>query len=242
MTERTGLAFAATLLALAILQVAAVGASARGYEDMTRLEQRIAEFASRGGGHRQPRLDRRLRLSGCDVLPELLWYGTGESTVLVRCGGPESWQIYVPVVVAHDAPAAAAQRNGTVVVTRPVPRGAALTAADLKVEPATAVPGGVSDIGDVTGKIAVRALNPGEPVRATLIVTPPAVKRGDPVIIKTGSLGFEISAEGVAEQDGAPGSRIKVKNAASGGRVQAIVGGPGIVFLPGYKNARTGRE
>src|SRR3546814_4654280 len=71
MTERTGLAFAATLLALAILQVAAVGASARGYEDMTRLEQRIAEFASRGGGHRQPRLDRRLRLSGCDVLPEL---------------------------------------------------------------------------------------------------------------------------------------------------------------------------
>src|SRR3546814_6277312 len=73
MTERTGLAFAATVLALAIMQTATEGASARGYEDMTRLEQRIAEFASRGGGHRQPRLDRRLRLSGCDVLPELLW-------------------------------------------------------------------------------------------------------------------------------------------------------------------------
>ena len=58
MTERTGLAFAATVLALAIMQMAAGGASARGYEDMTRLEQRIAEFASRGGGHRQPRLPR----------------------------------------------------------------------------------------------------------------------------------------------------------------------------------------
>src|SRR3546814_16261075 len=100
---------------------------------MTRLEQRIAEFASWGGGHRQPRLDRRLRLSGCDVLPELLWYGTGARTVLVRCGGPESWQIYVPVVVDHADQAAAARRNGTVSDTRPVPRGAADDAADVTV-------------------------------------------------------------------------------------------------------------
>src|SRR3546814_938096 len=41
MTERTGLAFAATVLALAIMQTATEGALARGYEDMTRLEQRI---------------------------------------------------------------------------------------------------------------------------------------------------------------------------------------------------------
>src|SRR3546814_4368286 len=51
MTERTGLAFAATVLALAIMQTATEGASARGYEDMTRLEQRVAEFASRSEKH-----------------------------------------------------------------------------------------------------------------------------------------------------------------------------------------------
>src|SRR3546814_13028138 len=88
MTERTGLAFAATVLALAIMQTATEGASARGYEDMTRLEQRIAEFGSRGGGHRQQHADRPLRLRGCTVPRGPLWSGTGGTPVIVRRGTP----------------------------------------------------------------------------------------------------------------------------------------------------------
>src|SRR3546814_20535506 len=89
MTERTGLAFAATVLALAIMQTATEGASARGYEDMTRLGQRLAEFASRGGGHREPHLDRPRWRSGCEVLPELVWYGSRESSSEERRVGYE---------------------------------------------------------------------------------------------------------------------------------------------------------
>ncbi len=186
-------------------------------------------------------MDSRLRLSACDALPELLWYGTAQSTVLVRCGGPKSWQIYVPVTVVHlSSPAAA--KTGTVVISRPVVRGATLTAADLRVEPQTIVSGGATAIDQVVGKMAVRALNPGEPVRASLIATAPAVRRGDPVQIKTGGAGIEITAEGVAEEDGAAGSHIRVRNVASGGRVQAIVAAPGIVVLPGYKIPDGGRE
>lgn len=238
MIELKTFLLAGLTLALAAPPLAAQVRDAGGYENLTRLEQRIGEFVRRDGKSRMPRMDHRLRLSSCDTLPELLWYGTGESSVLVRCGGPKSWQIYVPVVMDRGGHASdnASIGTGTVVVTRPVPRGTAITAADVKIEPSTVVAGGVSSIDDVTGRIAVRALNPGEPVRASLIAVAPAVKRGDPIIIKAGSPGFEITAEGVAEEDGAPGNRIRVRNAASGGRVQAIVEEPGIVFLPGYKN------
>src|SRR3546814_6964586 len=71
---------------------------AQGFENLDRLEQRVAAFAGREGGVRDPRVDRRLRLSTCDALPELLRYGAGQTTVLVRCGGPKSWQIYVPEI------------------------------------------------------------------------------------------------------------------------------------------------
>lgn len=214
------------------------------YENLDRLEQRVAAFAGRGGGNHNPRVDRRLRLSECDALPELLWYGTGETTVLVRCGGPRSWQIYVPVPLDHDRSGAAGNpaRTGAVIVTRPVVRGTTLTVADIKLDPSTAVSGGATAIDQVVGKVAVRALNPGEAVRASVLAVPPMVKRGDPVQIKTGTAGIEIAVEGVAEEDGPAGGRVRVRNASTGGRMQAIVAAPGIVVLPGYKNPESGRE
>lgn len=225
-----------SIVAVMLPAAAHAQAMSADYEDLGRLEQRVHQFAGEG---KQPRMDRRLRLSPCSASPEILWYGTGETTVLVRCDGPKSWQVYVPVTVidAKQAPAG----TGTVIVTRPVPRGAPLTARDIRIEPQTTVIGGATAVDQVIGKVAVRALNPGEAVRASLIATPPAVKRGDPVQIKAGAPGMEISAEGVAEEDGAAGGRIRVRNAASGGRMQAIVAAPGIVVLPGYKIPEGGR-
>ena len=224
--------------ALVLPAMAYAQAAPAGFEDLGRIEQRVRQFAGDG---RQPRVDRRLRLSACQAQPEILWYGTGETTVLVRCGGPRSWQVYVPVTLAAGQQAAPARGGQVVVVTRPVPRGTPLTAMDVKVEPQTAVIGGATAVDQVVGKVAVRALNPGEAVRASLIAIPPAVKRGDPVQIKTGGPGMEVTADGVAEEDGAEGGRIRVRNAASGGRMQAIVAAPGIVVLPGYKISEDGR-
>lgn len=212
-------------------------------ENLDRLEKRVTDFTARDGMARAPRIDRRLRLSTCDVAPELLWYGTGQTTVLVRCGGAKSWQIYVPVpIVRNSAERAVTGGNGVVVVTRPVMRGAALTAADVKIAPSTTISGGATAVDQVVGKIAVRALNPGEPVRATLIAAAPMVRRGDPVQIKTGGAGIEIAVKGIAEEDGPAGGRVRVRNVASGSRLQVIVVEPGIVALPGYKNPEPGRE
>lgn len=227
--------------AMALLSTAAYAQqAASSFEDMDRLEQRVSRFA---GDARQPHVDRRLRLSACGTPPELLWYGTGQTTVLVRCGGPRSWQVYVPVpAAARRGQPSPAGRTGTVVVKRAVPRGQVLTAADLKVEPATVVAGGVDDIDTLVGKMAVRPLNEGEAVRVNMVAAPPVVKRGDPVQIRNGVSGLEISAEGVAEEDAPQGSRVRVRNTASGSRMQAIVAGPGIVVLPGYKVSDIGRE
>ena len=232
------------MAAMLSLPAHAQSAAPSSFENLDRLRQRVAEFAARDGAARDPRIDRRLRLAECDALPELLWYGTGQSTVLVRCAGSRSWQIYVPVPLAHDHPAAAANpvKSGIVVVTRPVPRGAVLDRADLRIEPASVVPGGVSDVDQLVGRMAVRALNPGEAVRANMVAVPPLVKRGDPVQIKNGVAGLEISVQGMAEEDGAQGSRIRVRNAGTGERLQGIVAGPGIIVLPGYKNPEAGRE
>src|SRR3546814_13158478 len=98
---------------------------AQGFENLDRLEQRVAAFARREGGVRDPRVDRRLRLSTCDALPELLWYGAGQTTVLGRCGGPKSWQSYVPVPLIADLPGAArpAARTGNGCGAEPVQAG-----------------------------------------------------------------------------------------------------------------------
>ncbi len=70
---------------------------------------------------------------------------------------------------------------------------------------------------------------------------PPVVKRGDPVRIVAGGAGFSISAEGVAEQDGRVGSRVRVRNARTGESLRAIVEGAGKVSMPGYKSGEDGR-
>lgn len=228
------------LIALAAVWPFAALAQPVTFENLDRLEARIGDFAGPG---RSPRVDRRLRLGACDIRPELIWYGTGQTTVLVRCGGPNGWQIYVPVDMAPAGQGAVpAQGSGSVVVVRPVVRGGTITAGDVAVRSDTYVPGGATAVDQVVGKVVIRALNPGEAVRTNVLIAANAVKRGDPVQIKSGGIGLEVAAEGVAEEDAPVGGRVRVRNTASGSRVQAIVVSPGIVALPGYKNPEDGRE
>ena len=227
----------------AIIAVCAPAATAQPviFENLDLLETHIGAFT---GPDRTPRVDRRLKLGACAVRPELVWYGTGQTTVLVRCGGPNGWQIYVPVHMnpAGQGAVQGAVQGGSVVVVRPVPRGGTITAGDVDFRPDTYVPGGVTAVDQVVGKVVIRALNPGEAVRANMLIAANAVKRGDPVQIKSGGTGIEVAVEGVAEQDAPVGGRVRVRNVVSGSRMQAIVVGPGIVALPGYKNPEDGRE
>lgn len=225
----------------AIFVVGAPAAAAQPviFENLDRLEAQIGDFA---GPNRAPRVDRRLKLGACSIRPEMIWYGTGQTTVLVRCGGPNGWQIYVPIDMKPAGQGAVQGGSGAVVVVRPVPRGGTITAGDVDFRPDTYVPGGVTAVDQVVGKVVIRALSPGEAVRANVLIAANAVKRGDPVQIKSGGAGIEVAVEGVAEQDAPVGGRVRVRNVASGNRMQAIVVAPGIVALPGYKNPEDGRE
>ncbi|MBB4632833.1 flagellar basal body P-ring formation chaperone FlgA [Sphingosinicella soli] len=228
-------------LAAMIAAASPAGAQPVVFENLDRLEAHIGDFA---GPHRAPRVDRRLKLGACAMRPELVWYGAGQTTVLVRCGAPDGWQIYVPVDMKPAGQGAVQDGSGAVVVVRPVPRGGTITAGDVDFRPDTYVPGGATAIDQVVGKVVIRALSPGETVRTNVVIAPNAVKRGDPVQIRSGGTGIEVAVEGVAEQDAPVGGRVRVRvrNVASGSRIQTIVVSPGIVALPGYKNPETGRE
>lgn len=68
------------------------------------------------------------------------------------------------------------------------------------------------------------------PVRAQ-----PVVRRGDPVELRAGQGSFTVSSQVIAEQDGAPGDRIRVRGDARSAPVMVEVVDSGIVRLPGFK-------
>jgi flagella basal body P-ring formation protein FlgA len=63
----------------------------------------------------------------------------------------------------------------------------------------------------------------------------PVVRRGDPVDLVAESSGFSVSVSAVAQEDGALGSRIRVKADGKNSPVFAEVIDAGRVRLPGFK-------
>ncbi|MBW8743994.1 MAG: flagella basal body P-ring formation protein FlgA [Sphingomonas sp.] len=63
----------------------------------------------------------------------------------------------------------------------------------------------------------------------------PVVRRGDPVDLVAETDGFSVSVSAVAQEDGAPGSRIRVKADRQNSPIFAEVIESGRVRLPGFK-------
>lgn len=63
----------------------------------------------------------------------------------------------------------------------------------------------------------------------------PAVRKGDQVELRASGGAFQVSMVAIAEEDGAPGDRIRVRHGPKEPAVIAEVDGPGTVFLPGFK-------
>ena len=62
----------------------------------------------------------------------------------------------------------------------------------------------------------------------------PVIKRGDPVDLIAGSNNFQVSTAAVAQEDGAPGARIRVKSEGKNAIILAEVIGEGQVRLRGF--------
>lgn len=63
----------------------------------------------------------------------------------------------------------------------------------------------------------------------------PVIRRGDPVDLVAESSGFSVSVSAVAQEDGAPGSRIRIKADGRNSPVFAEVIDAGRARLPGFK-------
>jgi flagella basal body P-ring formation protein FlgA len=98
------------------------------------------------------------------------------------------------------------------------------------------------------GAVAVRCASLGWRIRVPLtraaaqtygVAAPtrsePVIRKGDQVELTASSGSFTVSTVAVAEQDGAPGERIRVRADAKKGVVIGVVTQDGRVSMPGFK-------
>lgn len=136
----------------------------------------------------------------------------GRTRVSVKCTEGARWNVLVPVQISLIA--------DYVVSARPIPGGQTLTTDDLSLKTGDLgeLPDGiVTDLAQALGRIARINLSAGQPLRADLLKARLAVRSGQTVKIHSRGVGFSVTNEGVALNQGAVGEVIKVR--LSGGQV-----------------------
>ncbi len=173
-------------------------------------------------------LDRRLRLAAChQPLKAYLPPGgrsAGNTTVGIRCEGPQPWSLYVPVRVRVY--------REVLTTTRPLSRGERLGSGDLMLvrRDITSLRGGyLTDPAQVLGQVVRRRLAPDSVLSAAMIESPRLVERGQEVILVSETGGIRVQVRGKALMDGASGDRIRVQNPRSQRIVEGTVVSAGVV-------------
>jgi flagella basal body P-ring formation protein FlgA len=151
----------------------------------------------------------------------------GAQTVEVRCAAPQVWSLYLPVQVE--------QPQGVVVVSRALPAGHVLTAADLTtVERDTAQlpPGAVSNAQALVGQVLRYGVAAGQPLTQAMLTGPMLVHYGQMVSLVAQGMGVRLVALGQAMADGRVGQSVLVRNVQSGRVVSGVVDAQGQVVVP----------
>nr|WP_295373326.1 flagella basal body P-ring formation protein FlgA [uncultured Sphingosinicella sp.] len=84
-------------------------------------------------------------------------------------------------------------------------------------------------------RIRVALVRPAAGYAQAAAKAEPLVRKGDQVELTASSGSFSVSTVAVAEQDGAPGDRIRVRSEGKKGAVIGMVTPDGRVTLPGFK-------
>jgi len=178
------------------------------------------------------RLDPRLRLAACPVVPETFSApGSGMAalaSVGVRCPATPGWSLYVPVEVEVLV--------DVVVLAAPAATGQTLAAADLRLEPTNVVrlgAGYLTRMEDAEGLVLKRPVRPGTVLTAALLARPTLVRRGQRVELVAGRSALAVRTEGEALSDAAEGERVRVRNVRSRTVVEGVVAADGTVRIGG---------
>lgn len=131
-----------------LLVLAAVASAS--FADLDAIDRQVAAFtgapAGEMGGASTP-VDRRLRLQPCRAGVALSWRTPAQDSVVVQCGDPSGWRLFVPVRSAGPA-----GQGGAVAITR----GDAIAIAVSGDGFTVSQPGEAMDSGPVGGWIRVR--------------------------------------------------------------------------------------
>ena len=182
-----------------------------------------AEISAEAG-----RLDPRLRLTECEQPLETFHAAGnrlgGNTSVGVRCPGPQPWSIYVPVRVERQVEVA--------VLNRSLGRGAVLSAEDVQMQKLDTTSlgfGYYANRDELTGQTLRRAAAAGTVITPALVAIPPTIRRGEQVTLLAQRNGIAIRAPGRALADAHTGDTLRVRNLSSERVVEGTVRGPGEV-------------
>lgn len=151
----------------------------------------------------------------------------GNTSVLVRCAGASPWALYIPARVHVFADA--------IVAARPLTRGMPLTSEDIarkRVDLASLGSGVLTDSQQAVGKKLRYPVAAGTLLSSGLLESQPLVRRGQTVVVVSGSPGFEVRATGEALADGQSGDRVQVRNRQSRKVLEGQVEASGVVRVP----------
>lgn len=224
------------ILAFALLNLMGVEARANEHQPLTEIREAVVnyltnEFALEGKSDLQietAALDARLKLRKCEQ-PLLIKTISGSpnggaQTLSVSCAAPQRWQIYTSAKVSWNQPVVVTRRNLT--------RGQAIAREHLRLEPrdiTRLTRGYLTNPEELVGRQLKRNIRAGTVVQPQWLDTQKLVRRGQNVIIRANGDAIKVSMKGAAQENGAQGEVIDVKNLSSGRIIQAIVVGPGIV-------------
>lgn len=150
---------------LAALTLAPLPALAAPLTDLSAIDTAVAAFTGQQigvpGGAAQP-VDRRLRLAACSAPLALSWYGTAQTSVLVRCPDAGGWRVFVPVSAARVAPPGAPAAMA-------VARGEGVTVMVAGNGFSVSQPGEALEAGALGAWIRVRTAAKADPLRARIV-------------------------------------------------------------------------
>ena len=120
------------------------------------------------------------------------------------------------------------------VVTAPVPRGQPLTAENVTLKRVEVQLGNALFVDSpeaVTGMVSARNLTANRLLQPQDVAAPAVVRRGDLVTIVSQKGRVKVATKGIAEQDGAVGTLVAVRNLTSQRVLAAVVQGHGVVAV-----------
>ena len=144
----------------------------------------------------------------------------------VKCAHPAPWTVHVRATVTAEV--------ALPMLTAAMNRGDIIGPGDVEwrtQQVSRALVGYLVNDQKIIGKELRKHLRAGSPLRASDLMSPQIVDRGQTVDLVAQSAGLVVNMQGKALANGSEGDRLLVKNLSSGKRVEGLVLASGTVLI-----------